>query len=323
MSAYHWHPAEMSDVFILPAGVTEQLKIASKEQLAVLLWFSRHHQSWDETACAADLGMTAEDCRGCLEFWVQQGLLMAADAPVSAPAPAAAPVKAARPAAVKPRLQEVLEYQRQHPDFRDFLEAASATLGKPVSHGDTATLLYLLDTVGLSDRVILLEIAYAVSIGKGNMRYIEKMALNWADEEITTFEAVDAHVRRLEACRKAGDKVEALLQLKVPLTAPQCEMAMRWTEEWHFSDEMLCRAAAITTEKTGKFSPGYMHKILERWHLEGVDTPDKIAAIPTGKKGAAATNPEQTSLDVEGFEQSLLRYRPKFKNTDETNKQGD
>lgn len=314
MSAYHWHPAGMSEVFVLPAAVTEHLKIASKEQVAVLLWFSRHHQQWDAAACAADLGMPADECGGCLEFWVQQGLLTPADTPLTAPNPAPAPTKVARPAAIKPRMQDVLAYQRQHPDFRDFLEAASATLGKPVSHADTATLLYLLDTVGLSDRVILLEIAYAVSIGKGNMRYIEKLALGWADEELTTFEAVDAHIRHLESCRQTAEKVETLLRPTVPFTASQREMAWRWVEDWHFSDEMLCRAAAIATEKAGKFSPGYMHKILERWHLEGIDTPDKITAAPTkGKKSVAATNPEETSLDVEGFEQSLMRYRPKFK----------
>ena len=316
MSAYHWHPAALGEVFALPAATADKLKIATKEDLAVLIWFSRHGQRWDAAACAADLGLDAALCESCLQTWVQAGVLMAADTAVT-PAADTVPVKTARLQAVKPRIQEVLAYQREHPDFRDFLEAASATLGKAISHSDTATLLYLLDTVGLSDRVILMEIAYAVGIGKGNMRYIEKMALNWADEDITTFEAVNDHILKLEAGRKAATRVEAALGLKVPLTASQCEMAVRWTDEWKFDDEMLCRAAAITTEKAGKFSAAYMNKILERWHAEGIDTPDKITAAPAGgKKSPAATNPEQTSLDVDGFEQSLRRYRPKFKTTD-------
>lgn len=318
MSAYHWHPDSLGEIFLLPAGVMEQLQSASKEELAVLLWFSSHHQQWDEAACGADLEMTVEACRSCLQKWVQRGLLMATDAPttaVSTPAPG----KVARPAPVKPLLQEVLAYQRQHPDFNGFLEQASATLGKPLSHGDTATLLYLMDTVGLSDQVILMEIQHAVNLGKGNMRYIEKVALDWADEDITTFEAVNKRICQRENCREIAAEVEALLQLKQPLNISQSEMAYRWVKEWDFKDEMLCRAYAITTEKKGKFLPAYMNKILERWHIEGIDSPDKIPTPPAvGKKGPAATNPEQTSLDVDEFEQSLMRYRPKFKTTAET-----
>ncbi len=309
MASYHWCPETLNEVFVLPATVADKLRLASTEQLQVLLWFSRRGQQWDEVACAADLGLDGATCRACLGFWVEAGVLQEAGTATAANKPA----KLVRPAAVKPRVQDVLAYQREHPDFRDFLEAASATLGKAISHADTATLLYLLDTVGLSAQTVLLIAAYAMSVDKGNLRYIETLALGWADEGVTTYEAVNDRIRHLEACRTAADKVEALLTPKLPLNRAQAEMAYRWVEEWHFSDEMLRRADALATEKTGKFSPAYIHKVLERWHSEGVDTPEKIMAVTPPKKGAAATNPEQTSLDTAGFEQSLLRYRPKFK----------
>ena len=59
MATYHWNPAEMGDVFILPAAVVDTaLALASPEQLRVLLWFSRHRQQWDAAACAAAVGGT-------------------------------------------------------------------------------------------------------------------------------------------------------------------------------------------------------------------------------------------------------------------------
>ncbi len=315
MADYQWSPAAMGEVFIVPGLAADKLRLATIEQLQVLLWFSRHGQRWDAAACAADLGLDAAAGETCLRFWAENGVLMTVG---GVPTAAPAPVPVARPAAVKPRAQEVLAYHKAHPAFSGFLEAASATLGKAISPGDTATLLYLLDTVGLEDRTILLIMAYAVSVDKGNMRYIEKLALGWADDGITAYEAVEEHIRRLEAAHKAAARVEALLGTKVPLTRAQSDMAMRWVEEWGFSDEMIQRADALTREKAGKFSPAYTHKILERWHSEGVDTPDKIPAATPQKKGVAATNPEQTSLDVEGFEQDLQRYRPKFKTPDNT-----
>ena len=78
---------------------------------------------------------------------------------------------------------------------------------------------------------------------------------------------------------------------------------------------MLQKAYAVMIEKCeGKFSPAYMDKILERWHAEGIHTPDRIAtAAPVPKKkGAASTNPEESSLDNQELEEQLLRYRPVF-----------
>ncbi|MBQ5841029.1 MAG: DnaD domain protein, partial [Clostridia bacterium] len=94
------------------------------------------------------------------------------------------------------------------------------------------------------------------------------------------------------------------------------ELAVKWVEDWHFSDELLRLAAAIAHEsvpKSGNFT-AYMDGVLRRWLAEGIDSPDKVqAAKPASKKkGPAATNPEESSLDTDEFEQALLRYRPRF-----------
>lgn len=310
MTAYFWRPEDMTDPLVLPGALADAgLLLADAEQLRVLIWLSRNRLQWDAAACADALRMEPAACESALQFWVQQGTLVPGNA---APAGVAAPV--ARPAAVKPLLSEVLHYQQAHPEFSVFLEAASARLGKPLSHGDTATLLYLQDSVGLPMDVILMEIAYAVSIGKPNIRYVEKVALDWADKELTDFASVDAHIRHVEACRKAAARVEALLRLPRPLTAAQGETAYKWLEQWRVSEDLLRKAAEITAEKTGKFSHTYMDKILENWRAQGIQQPDQIpAAAPVRKKGPAATNPEETSLELDDLEQELLRYTPVFK----------
>lgn len=318
MAEYIWTAAALRGVFALPNTVADDcLSLASAEQLRVLLWFSRHPQ-WDAAACAAQVGLSADECEGCLQFWVGKGILATDN--TSAPTSETAPVPQARPAAVKPLLKEVIQYQKQHPEFSTLVEAASARLGKAIGPSDTATLLYLHDTVGLPMEVILMEIAYAVSIGKGNMRYVEKLALDWCDRDIASIAAVDEHIRYLEACRNAGETVEKLLAAPRPLGMAQQQMAEKWLLQWQFSDAMLLKAADITRDKIEKMTPSfysYMDKILERWFTEGIDRPDKIPAPqPAKKKGVAATNPEQSSLHLEDFEKDLLRYRPKFKATE-------
>ncbi|MBQ1951160.1 MAG: DnaD domain protein [Clostridia bacterium] len=312
MSTYRWHADSLLHVTALPAAVADRLLVATPEQLRVLVWFSAHTANFDAAACAAALKMPADACQSCLRFWVEQNVLVNVEESAVAPSVSSAGTAIPRPTPVKPRAQEVLRYQKQHPDFAAFVEAASARLGKAIGHGDTATLLYLLDTVGLPQEVILLEIAYAVSIGKGNMRYIEKLALDWADKELTALPDVDRHIQYLERCHRAAERIQQLFLLPRALNVSQAEMCAKWLDDWHFTEPMLKAAYDITIENTGKFSPVYMDGILKRWQAEDIHTLDKITRPPAKKKSAAATNPEQSSLDIDSFDQALQRYRPQF-----------
>lgn len=314
MAQYHWNPACMGGVLALPADVADRLlTVATAEQLRVLVWFSRRG-GWDAAACTAALGMSADECEGCLRFWVEQGVLLADDtAPAASAAPAEDKKNAPRAAAVKPVWKEVIAYQQEHREFTAFLEEVSARLGRPLNHGDNATLLYLITTAGIPAVSVLMAVGYAVSIGKGSIRYVESLALGWADEDITAPEQVDGKIRELQRTRAAAEKAERVLGLPRALTAAQAKMADRWLNVWHFSDGMLQRAHTAMLEHCDKPNFAYMDKILERWHAEGITTPDRIAApAAPKKKGAVATNPEESSLDNRELEEQLLRYRPKF-----------
>lgn len=313
MSDYRWNPAGLGEVFLMPAGAVDSLlTLAGAEQWRVLLWFSRQGQKWDAAACAAATGMTIAACEGCLRFWIEQGVVLG-DLPAAAPAPAATEKKpVVRAAAVKPMWQEVLAYQKEHREFNAFLEEVSARLGRPLNHGDNATLLYLITTAGIPPASVLMAVGYAVSIGKGNLRYVESLALGWADEEIITPEQVDGKIRQLQQTRNAAQQVEKVLGLTRPLNATQAQTAYKWLSVWCFSDEMLQHAQTITLERCDKFSVAYMDRILERWHAEGIHSPDRIVAPVPKKKGTTSTNPEVSSLDNDGFEEQLLKYRPKF-----------
>ena len=314
MSAYVWNGGDLNNLLVLPSAVAECLPAAGAEQLRVLLWFSRRTADFDTAACAVALGMSEPECVGCLNYWVERGILRCDGVAVAAPAEPA-PVKQARPAAVKPVWKEVIAYQQEHKEFNAFLQEVSARIGRPLNHGDNATLLYLITTAGVPQNSVLLATAYAVSIDKASMRYIESLVLGWVDEDIVTPEQVDGKIRELTETRKSADKVEKILALPRPLNAAQAKTAHKWLTAWCFSDTMLQHAQTLTLENCDKFSVAYMDKILERWHAEGVKSPDRIEAPKAKKKGPASTNPEQSSLDSE-FEEQLLKYRPKFNKKD-------
>ena len=313
MSRYRWNAEALEMVFAVPAQVADNLlTLASPEQLRVLLWFSRRGQKWDKAACSAAMGLPADECEACLRFWAEQGVLteVGQTAVVAEPAPEKVPVT--RTAAVKPTWPEVVKYQQEHRAFTAFLQEVSARLGRPLNHGDNATLLYLITTAGLPTASLMMAVGYALSVGKPSIRYIESLALAWADEEIVTPEQVDGKIRQLQQTRAAAQTLEGMLALSRPLNAAQAKMAAKWLNDWRFSEEMLKKAYTLTLDNCDKFSPAYMDKILERWHSEGIHQPDRIPAPVIKKKGPATTNPESSSLNSEEFEEQLLKYRPKF-----------
>lgn len=326
-----WSRDCFAEVMALPAAVADdQLKLASKLQLKVLLWFARHAgKAVDTAACAAAIGEDPKECEDAFAYWIRCGILCQREAVSPAPAspadaPSAGTAEAAaaaavtvhpapvtpRPAAVKPQLNEVIARQKDNPQFAVLLDTVSARVGRPLSGGDMETLLYLFDSCGLPAEVIIMITGWAVGHDRSNLRYIEKMALDWCDRGITTIHAAEEQLCLMERRQKAVGQVEAALDIVLPHpTAVQTDAADRWINEWGFSAALLREAYARTAEKTGKFHVGYMNRILEGWHRDNITDP---AQLDGGAKPA-----KPSALDTGGYEDMLVNYVPSLSDTSE------
>lgn len=330
---YFWNPRLMGDVFVLPSDIVDKhLRLAGSAQLKILLWCSRHgHGAFDPQACSQALGLSPADCADALQYWLQTGVLLADGQAPSQPAapeppapqetagalrPAAIvmPPASARPGAVKPQLGEVLERREQSGDFAALLDTVSARLGRPLSHGDMATLLYLFDTAGLPAEVIVMVAVYAVSLGKAksNMRYIEKVALDWADKGIVTIDTAEKELCRLERRRQATEQVQLAFGLTQSPTMAQSDTAYKWLWEWNLSMDLIRLAGEQGMEKCkGKFNFNYVDKILEHWYADGLTTVELVnqETAPVKSRRPRKT----TSFDVDAYDEMALRYTPVYK----------
>ena len=310
MAQYQWEPSAFGRMLALPAAVAEQLKLAGAVHLTVLLWFAANGGSFEADECAAAVGYSAADCLDAMNYWAANGVLRCEGkpaAPTATAAPAPAPI--VRPAAVKPQMKEVIAAQKSVPGFAYLLDTVSARLGKPLSHGDMETLLYLTDTAGLPAEVVLMVVEYAVQTEHYSMRYIEKTALDWADKEITTIAAAEEHLCRLERCREAMLKVQTVCALSKPLTANASNMnyAEKWIFAWKIGDDLLRLAYTVCEEKTGAFKAPYIDRVLENWRAQGITTAEGAAALMGGSK------PVATNEAPSEYEQMVESYIPVYK----------
>ena len=347
---YIWSDGLMGAVFALPTAVADrELKLAGEFQLKVLLWFARQGGGeFDAAACAKAVGSTPAECLDAMTYWTKErGLLKASgektparptEAP-EAPAPEkavpeeAVPEEAAPeeelpppPAPKRPQMPQVLAKQKASATFAHLLKEAEKRLGRPVTHREMETFLYIYDGLGLPAEVILMLLVDAVRRGKsrtvsGFASYLEKAALSWAESGITTVAAAEQELCRRERRDQVREHLRTLFALDRTPTLLQVDNAVLWLDEWHFSDEVLTVAKDYAVEKTGKPSLTYIHRVLEGWYADGITSPAgaKEALSPRKKSAGSpllydkAAEPETLDEQEPTATGRRLKYKKKSK----------
>lgn len=337
---YQIDPDAWQSVFAVPSVLVDKhLKLAGAVQLKVLLWLLRHSgQELNLEAISHSLGISPPDAADAMLYWQECGLILkgqkgipsgftaqepAVSKEVNTVEPRPEPVAAATvtaeenpPAVTRPARSSrilsrphkadnafVAKRMQESPDIAYMMQEAQQILGRLINNGESATLLMIHDDFGLPVDVIIMLLHYAAGINKANMRYIEKTAMNWADEEIFTHQKAEEKLRRLDEEAKAWRTVESVLGTghRSP-TQNESEMASQWIRNWKFSREMIREAYERCVNQTGKINLRYMHKILERWNREGITTLSQ-AAQEQAKK-AEKNRESKTSYDIDSFENS-------------------
>lgn len=314
----------MNRVFAVPTAVVdEHLRLAGSAQLKALLWLLRHAgESCELTELSSAIGLSRADAADALQYWREVGILPgeankvheevppqqeSAPKPEQTAAPAAKPAIAGTPKTVvpqtpKPTAAEVARRIDESRDVEFLLSEAQVRLGRLLSPAETATLVWLHDYNGLPVGVLLMIMEYALSEEKTNMRYIEKVAIGWANEEIDTIEKAEEKLKVIRRSRDCWSRVLMAIGLSYrPASARETQYAARWIDQWSFSSEMVHLAYEVCVDSTGKLSLNYMNKVLERWYKANAKTPQDVQKM-TATKPAPANKASSPSFDLDEFE---------------------
>lgn len=304
--------------------VDEDIRLASENQLKVLLYILRNNgDNLTEKSVGEQLNIAEGDVKDAVSFWVDRGVLTSqGDIPQCerAESPDETPVeikKKPRPLSRVQKPDSIFVSRRisEDNDLATLVQETQVILGKPISNGDTATLVMLHDTDGLPCDVLLMLIQYCHSIGKDNMRYIEKMAVGWASEEITTIERAEEKISNLEKYGEAWNRVALIfgIQNSGSPTKAQQENANRWINEWHFSDEMLREAYERCVNKKNSFNITYTNGILKNWNKQNISSLKELkeyeeksrkkSSENNGNNGNKGDNNPQVSYDIDKYEE--------------------
>ena len=191
-------------------------------------------------------------------------------------------------------------------------------LGKTLSAADIKSIFFFTDVLNFSGDLIDYLVQYCVERGKKDFRYIEKVAINWAEEGISTPKMAARAAHKYD--KTVYDVMKALGKNAAP-TKGEANYILRWVNDLGFSSDIIHLACERTVMATDSHRFEYCNKILESWRAAGVHnkaditrldlafTQKKAAAYPAARSSADRLKFNQftqNSYDFEALEREIV-----------------
>ncbi len=228
--------------------------------------------------------------------------IVPAQQPSSAPAQTPEPASSKAPSYDKPdySLDDVKAFKKDE-EASKILFIAEAYLGRTLSAVDMKSLLFIYKELKLSTDLIDYLIEYCVGKGKREMRYIEKVAVNWAAEGIVTVRQAKNRATRYD--KLVYTVMKALGRTSEP-TVQEADFIQRWNKQYGFSQDVILIACEKAVLATNGHRFEYTEGILSKWHAAGIRTLNDIKkaedAFQKNKASRPATKPTNNFNNFSG-----------------------
>ena len=211
-------------------------------------------------------------------------------------------------------LDELKAFQ-QKDSAAQLLFIAEQYLGRTLSPSDVRSILFFSDRLHFSDDLIDYLLQYCVERGKKDFRYIEKVAVSWAEAGVTT--PAEAEKQAVKYDKTVYTIMNALGKTNAP-TRREAEFIRRWREDYALEPSIILEACGRTVLATDRHRFEYADKILSSWKDAGVRHLSDIARLDEGfqKEKPARQGRErsadrynrfmQNSYDYDALEKELL-----------------
>ena len=186
---------------------------------------------------------------------------------------------------------ELAYYMEHNKTVKELLLSAQHYMGKLLSQNDMSVIFSFYDWLRLPVDVIEVLLAYCAENGHRNIRYIEKVAVDWAEAGIDTKEKAFA---RINGFHKEYHALKKHLGVSGREFTPAEEgFIKRWLEEYRMPVDVIQYACEKAVLQTGAPKLPYIEKILSAWNQRNLHTLAEVQrqeeAFQAGKQ-AGRTN---------------------------------
>lgn len=192
---------------------------------------------------------------------------------------------------------------------------AESYIGKPLTPSEMKSILFFTDVLHFSDDLIDYLLQYCVDRNKRDFKYIEKVAISWAEEGVTSPKQAQKYASRYD---KSVYAIMNELGKSGSPTSKELEFINRWTKEFGFSMDIIFEACERTVLATDKHRFEYADGILSSWSRQDVHHKADIRRIDELYQKQRATRSSkpsgtnrfnqfaQNNYDFDALEKELL-----------------
>ena len=348
MNSLFVHTNQTKNTTVLQNQFIDQyMASANGEYVKLYLYLLRCAQAGEEISFAAIsdlLDHTEKDIKRALAYWEKLGLLHLTKSEtgwitditfldIPSPKPsipekdtASVSVSSADSASsssfeepyIKKLTPEKLAFLQAKEEFQQIIFIAEQYLGKSLDSMELSAILYFYDGLPFSVDLIEYLIEYCVSKGCGNYRYMQTVAISWANEGIAT---VAAAKQSIQYTRNYYSILRAFGILGRSPAQSEVDYMSRWLKEYELPLDLITEACNRTIERIHQPKFSYTEKILSDWRTNGIKTLKQLKSMeeqqkakrptPVSQSPSASTNNRfnnfhQRQYDFEQLEKQLL-----------------
>jgi DnaD/phage-associated family protein len=179
-------------------------------------------------------------------------------------------------APAKPNYSVAMLRSFKQSDGQGLLFIAEQYFGRTLNPTEISTIYYIHDELKFSDELLDYLMQYCVDNHKTDFRYMEKVAINWSQEGITTLKQA-----RAENYKHDSDIITIMKALGMENNPTDKEVSYinKWRGELGFTMDIIQEACDRTVLATQKNRLRYCDGILKSWHESKVMTREDIARL--------------------------------------------
>ena len=204
-------------------------------------------------------------------------------------------------------------------EISELLFIIETYLKHPLNSTDMNAIFFWYDGLKFSRELIEYLVEYCITTGHSSLRYMDKVAIGWAENGIDSIEKAKEHVSIRSKAYYSIMKAFGISGRN--LADSEMTYVNKWSKEFAFDIEIIQEACKRTITATQKPSFEYADTILTNWHNQNVHTLKDITSLDEAfnktKRNAtpasAATvkrnkfnNFEQRTYDFDKLEKMLL-----------------
>ena len=270
------------------------------------------------------LELTRKDVIRAINYWEKEGLLTLhpAEEKVSGSREKEIVKEQDTPAVPslgipKKRIQDARELDRyiSSKEMRRLVFMAETYMGHPLSISELNSIYYISNDLHFSTELLEYLVEYCSEKGKNQIRYIEKVAINWYEQGIDTVS------KAMDQTALYGQNVFLVMRAFGISGRNPGQSEINYINHWNdmgFGSDIIMEACNRTLIATHQASFPYANRILEDWKKAGVSTLSDIRTIDklhqtrtangTMKRESPKTR-NNTSNAFHNFEQRSYDYQ--------------